>query len=143
MRNECNDESLEFSEIENYCQMYSQMEAFIIESFIQAHYKLFILITVSAFLNPQFWKSLHIVSCLMFIVLEFHLKSFCIRCMFLIISLGTNNIWANNTIFDNANQISGKWYLKSSFLTPQLWWRFLWIQLSFSVHLFIGRSVYL
>ena len=101
--------------------------------FIQEHFQLIIFISMSTFFNPPFWKSLHIVSWLIFTVLEFHKKSFCIRFMFLIMSLGTDNIWAINRMFDNATQKSEKWWLESSLLTPRLWRKLLWIQFSVPV----------
>ena len=55
------------------------------------------------FFKPPFWKSLQIVSCLLFKLLKPHGNSLCIRCIVVVISLGILKIWAKNTIFDKAN----------------------------------------
>ena len=108
--------------------------------FIQEHCQLIIFITMSTFFNPPFSKTLHVVLWLIFTVLEFHKKSFCILFMFLIMSLGTDNIWAINRMFDNGTQNPEKWWLESRLLTPQLWRKLFWIQFSFSVPPYVHPS---
>ena len=60
------------------------------------HCKLEILLGMSTFFKPPSWKSLQIVSCLIFTLPEFHGNSLCIRCIMLVISLGIGKTSAEN-----------------------------------------------
>ena len=58
----------------------------------QEHCKLDVLPDMSTFFKPPFWKSLQIVFCLIFTLLEFHRNSLRVRC----------KGFAKNTHFDKA-----------------------------------------
>ena len=57
----------------------------------------------ATFFKPPFWKLLHIVSFLIFTLLEFYRNSICIRCIALVISLEISKTCAKNTNFDKPN----------------------------------------
>ena len=69
----------------------------------QEHYKQEILLGMSTFSKPPFWKSLQIVSCIIFTLLEFHRNSICIHCILVVISLGIGKTWAKDINFDKAS----------------------------------------
>ena len=57
----------------------------------------------ATFFKPPFWKLLHIVSFLIFTLLEFYRNSICIRCIALVISLEISKTCAKNANFDKPN----------------------------------------
>ena len=69
----------------------------------QEHCKLELMLGMSTFFTPPFWKSLLIILHLIFTLLEFHRNSLCIYCIETVISLGIGKSWAKNTNFDEDN----------------------------------------